>query len=993
MVPQKQWPSGSSLSVSYKSAAFLDNIFNTLPETVTVTDPNFVITGFNAAAEALYGVPLSEAKGKVLFELVKFDISGATLLDAITQLFNKGSWKGDISFHRYDGQELFLETKATLIRDDKGNTSAIVLTSRNITEEKHAARKLMQAENKYKSVVDSLLEGVMLINADGSIDTINPRAASILGLTEGEIKASSINNLVAKAVNEDGLPIIKKDLPIARTFATGIACNNTVLGIQNSAQGYTWLLVNTSPVFRDNTEKPAAVIVTFQDITRQKREDIEREENEVLFKTFFHESTTGCFIYDEDGYVVMGNPEFNRSTLFPGGTAGRHVKEIFSPDFAAIILERNRRFLAEHEQLSLTSTMTRPDGNESTYHITLYKICIPGRKRMIACQAIDVTEEKKASRKLEESELLFSSFVNNSQSPCWIYDENGKVILANQSYSKLTAHPEGVSGKYIDELFPEELARKLLQRNRDFLAQPDPLISANEVPLADGTKKHFVSYLYHINIPGQKTLIGGQAIDITEEKQVQERLQQTEMLFSTFMKNSAALAWIYAPDGTFLYGNPEFMGRVGRDESAAGRKIEEITDSAFVIDMVYDKIRQLRDKEVVLCEDNFTDADGGPLDYLSYWFRLPQPDGSYLVGGQAFDITEKKKSRRLIEKMNERFTYAVNAISDAVWDIDLQTNEIFRSDNFSNISGYSKEEIEPTLEWWYDRIHPDDRDRVKQNSLQFFSNGVSRWQDEYRFRYADGSWRHLVDTGYSIIENGVPVRAIGAIQDITERKRLEEELLKEHLQRQKQIGKASIDAQERERNTISAELHDNVNQLLMSARLHIGVAKRGGDDQEKLLDKASDYLLMAVEEIRALSKKLNTSIVERSGLEACISEICENLSYINHVETEVIIDPEIISKLSNDRQLMVFRIVQEQTNNIIKYAEASRAMIILEERNNECRLCISDNGKGFDKDVQKASGVGLINIFSRADAYNGRVKIDSSPGKGCTVEVIFPFTN
>jgi PAS domain S-box-containing protein len=448
---------------------------------------------------------------------------------------------------------------------------------------------------------------------------------------------------------------------------------------------------------------------------------------------------------------------------------------------------------------------------------------------------------------------------------------------------------------------------------------------------------------------------------------------------------------VYAPDGTFLYGNQEFLKRVGRNEETNGRKIEEISSSRFVIDMVYEKINLLKEKEMIISEDNFIVEDGNPLNYLAYWFRLPQPDGSYLIGGQAIDITEKKKSRLELERMNERFTHAVKASSDAIWDLDLLTNEIYRSDNFSIISGYHKNEIEPTLDWWYERIHPEDREKIKSNTQKFIKEGVEQWEDEYRFRYADGSWRFLVDNGFTFCKDGQPVRAIGAIQDITERKRLEEELLKEHLHKQKQISKAAIEAQDKERNILSAELHDNVNQLLMSARLHIGVAKNGGEDQENLLGKASDYLLMAAEEIRALSKQLNTSIVERAGLENCIEEIAENLFVINKIQAEAVIDSSMINRLSHDRQLMIYRIVQEQTSNIIKYAEASKAAIILEERNNQCRLSISDNGKGFDKEVQKVSGVGLINIFSRADAYNGNVKIETAPGKGCIIEVLFPF--
>jgi signal transduction histidine kinase len=189
---------------------------------------------------------------------------------------------------------------------------------------------------------------------------------------------------------------------------------------------------------------------------------------------------------------------------------------------------------------------------------------------------------------------------------------------------------------------------------------------------------------------------------------------------------------------------------------------------------------------------------------------------------------------------------------------------------------------------------------------------------------------------------------------------------------------------------ISAELHDNVNQLLMSARLHIGAAKKS-DIQEELLNKASDYLLQAVEEIRSLSKRLNTSIVKSVGLEQSIFDITRNMKQFNDITVTVNIDKDVIDKLTQEQQLVVFRIIQEQSNNIIKYSRAVAATFSLSEKNNQCSLVISDNGIGFDKEKQKANGIGFINIFNRIDAYNGKVEIITYPDNGCTLNISMPY--
>jgi two-component system sensor histidine kinase UhpB len=342
-------------------------------------------------------------------------------------------------------------------------------------------------------------------------------------------------------------------------------------------------------------------------------------------------------------------------------------------------------------------------------------------------------------------------------------------------------------------------------------------------------------------------------------------------------------------------------------------------------------------------------------------------------------------------KANERFSYALKASSDAIWDMDVLTNSIYRSENFSLLTGYKKDEIEPTLEWFLNKIHPDHKERVQTNVEYCLNNKLTHWENEYKFKIADGSYRHLLDKAFAIYENSRLIRVIGGIQDITESKKLEFRLVYEQVQKQKLINKATIQAQEKERNRISRELHDNVNQLLMSAKLHIGAAKKSDEGNTDLLEKAAAYILMAVEEIRDLSKELNSSLLTNVGLQKSIDDIAGNMKLLHEVILKSDIDTNLIAKLSDDQLLMVYRIIQEQTNNILKYAECTQAFISLQGNENNAKLIISDNGKGFDKKNQEASGIGFINIFNRVDAYNGKSEIITSPGNGCALHISFPI--
>jgi signal transduction histidine kinase len=184
-----------------------------------------------------------------------------------------------------------------------------------------------------------------------------------------------------------------------------------------------------------------------------------------------------------------------------------------------------------------------------------------------------------------------------------------------------------------------------------------------------------------------------------------------------------------------------------------------------------------------------------------------------------------------------------------------------------------------------------------------------------------------------------------------------------------------------------------VNQLLISSRLYIGVARNNPETQNEMLDKATSYLLMAVDEIRALSKRMNSKVVSSVGLFESIHEIANNMKELNNIDVEVDVDREVATALPAAQQLMVFRIVQEQTGNIVKHSGATSVQILLKQKENDIHLLISDNGKGFDKDEKKVKGIGFINIFNRVDAYNGKVDVITAPGNGCLLDIIFPISN
>src|SRR5690606_6751860 len=160
--------------------------------------------------------------------------------------------------------------------------------------------------------------------------------------------------------------------------------------------------------------------------------------------------------------------------------------------------------------------------------------------------------------------------------------------------------------------------------------------------------------------------------------------------------------------------------------------------------------------------------------------------------------------------------------------------------------------------------------------------------------------------------------------------------------------------------------------------------------RDEILPKCYKNISNTIEELRILSKALVPPSLGDIGITEALNEMKTDVERTGKLKIVINIkgaeSPAIDSKL----KLMVFRNVQEQINNVIKHAQANTATINLILNTNSLNLIIIDDGVGFDP-TQKARGIGLNNISSRAELYNGVMEVNSAPGEGCTLKVKIPI--
>jgi signal transduction histidine kinase len=218
-------------------------------------------------------------------------------------------------------------------------------------------------------------------------------------------------------------------------------------------------------------------------------------------------------------------------------------------------------------------------------------------------------------------------------------------------------------------------------------------------------------------------------------------------------------------------------------------------------------------------------------------------------------------------------------------------------------------------------------------------------------------------------------------------------LVKEQLRQQDLRSKAVIEAEEKERVRIARELHDGIGQQLSAAKLNISglqaSVKTTNPQEVTMLQNAMDLLDESVKEVRDVSHRMMPNALLKSGLISAVREFINKITSSGDLK----INLEIVGlneRLDNTVENIIFRVLQEIVNNIIKHANASEVSIQFIKHKNELTILIEDNGVGFDVQTQLTKtqgGIGLKNIQSRISFLNGEVFFDSFIGKGTTVTI------
>lgn len=469
-------------------------------------------------------------------------------------------------------------------------------------------------------------------------------------------------------------------------------------------------------------------------------------------------------------------------------------------------------------------------------------------------------------------------------------------------------------------------------------------------------------------------------------------LEERELQLKQAYRMARIGRWEFDVETGVATWSDELYEIYGVEKTATGESLFGVYLSLIHPDDVALVKRKLKDPGNApdLTKERLIRPDGQIIYINQYKKNIVDENGKLVkVIGISQDITASVAYEQEVKKNEERFKALVQNSSDMTAILDENGLINYVSPSCYIISGYEPEEL--TGRNVFEFLHEADLPELLDELSKVAKGENSGEPTLHRFKTKNGRWTWLESKGVNMMADehigGLVINA----RDVTERVALEEQLNIEQQNHQRAITSAVIRAQEAERSQLSHELHDNVNQILTTVKLYTEMVYEGMGDEKELVRKAGQLLQHCIDEIRSISKRLSAPTIGEISLEDSIKELVESINLTNRIE--IIYSGQEISglQISQEVHLAVYRIIQEQLNNIIKYAAASLVFITLRTADDQLILQINDNGKGFDVNARR-SGIGITNMQTRAENLSGTFVLRSAKGEGCQLRVEFPLS-
>ncbi len=615
---------------------------------------------------------------------------------------------------------------------------------------------------------------------------------------------------------------------------------------------------------------------------------------------------------------------------------------------------------------------------------------------------------------LRKSEERFQLFMRNFPGIAYIKDADCRNIFANHGFlTYLGIHPSEILGKTNKDSFPPDFAEKITEDDR-------LVMNTGQNRTFEETFGGRVWRTYKFAIPQQNDhpLLGGFTLDITEQKEAEKLLTDSEKKFAaTFMLSPEPTAISMIPTGEILEVNRAFEQWSGyaKDE-LIGRTTHDLnfwvhsSERDHLLSLL--KIGQPFEGEAV----QIRIKSGEIRDVLFSAAIVPLEEQRILLTA-ARDITHLKQTEQALRESEQRLSFALEASSDALWDWDVQTGQAYFSPRYYTMLGYEPGEFPSDYEHWRQFIHSEDILRAEQALERHFSRQAQGYAIEFRMKTKDGGWRWILGRGKAMErdESGQAVRMTGTHTDITERKQAEAEIRRLNAELEERVCQrtAALEAANKELQAFAYVVsHDLKTPLRGISQIAFWLA----NDYAKAFDAEGQELLsLMIARVKRMDSLIDGILaysrigrVEGANVpvnsNTALREALELLTLPAHITIAVETDlPTVVGDAVRFTQVF-----QNLLGNAIKFMDKSdgRIRVGCVSDGAYWKFYVADNGPGIDpkyhdrifrifqtlapRDDYESTGIGLALTQKIIEFYHGRLWLESAVGEGSTFFFTLP---
>lgn len=594
------------------------------------------------------------------------------------------------------------------------------------------------------------------------------------------------------------------------------------------------------------------------------------------------------------------------------------------------------------------------------------------RKQKQTEEELEEKVQKKTSEVLE-GEIRFRKMIEQISDGFFTLDVNWRFTYINANAAELfNQNNISVIGKNIWESFPETTGGEI------YTAFQQAMNTQKEV-FYEGYSSYFKRWTEISIYPATDGLVI-YFRDITEKRLAEIEAQRSREQYKTLIEriSDAFIAVDHEFRYTFLNKQAEELIHKRADD-LIGKTVWEVFPDAVGSETFRAFEKAMKEQVYVTNTDHYPALDLWQENHI-----YPSSDGLSVF---IRNITKLKKNEIAARNSEEIRRLIMNSSLDAIICVDNSNRIIFWNNQAESLFGWSFDEIKETD--FHETIIP-------MAYRQFAEKGILHYLHSRNTESLD---RIIETTVINREGKEFPVEFFALkvltdnnsftcayIRDISKRKELQQQLIRQQKKTASEITATAIDAQEKERNAIGQELHDNINQLLAGTKLLLQMIQTNPEKHTKYITMCVDAVNQVMNENRRIAHEMVTPSLSHETLIDLIYKLANNMLAFVGIDVEVELDNYNENNLNEKQKLTLYRVAQEQCTNIIKYANASKVIFSLASNEESVRLTIRDNGDGMTTKAAK-EGIGLKNIASRLSVYNGTMDVVTSPGHGFSLSV------